>query len=141
MSDNRYERKLYPSSYLEDHLYPRGRDADTPDIMPDVLDSDGNPVSYFDNTRPNGGKRITNERTVVDIGDNPNTNTGDPLRTAFVKINNFIEASYWVNEGINKKMRLMEQNYEAVDSDLSMRIYENDSEIAMLQTYIDGGFF
>jgi len=109
--------------------------------MPDVLDSDGNPVSYFDDVRPAGGKRITSEVTVVDIGDNPNTNTGDPLRTAFVKINNFIEASYWVNEGINKKMRLMEQNYEAVDSDLSMRIFENDSEIATLQTYIDGGFF
>jgi hypothetical protein len=77
-------------------------------VAPDVKDENGNVVVY--------NQKITNERIVVDLGDSPNSNTGDPLRLAFVKINNFIEAAYQVNRAI-------------------------DSEIQSLSTEIDGGAF
>ena len=87
------------STKLEFHLYPKGRSSTEPDLMPSVLDSEGNSVLFT------SAKRKTTEATVVDLGDSPNSNNGDPLRTAFAKINNFIEASYWTNESINQKFR------------------------------------
>jgi len=73
---------------LDFHLQPSGN----PDgVLPSVKDSDGNVVLYT------GAKRITDETTVVDIGTSPNANDGDPIRTSFIKINNFIEASYHTN--------------------------------------------
>lgn len=87
------------STKFEDHLYPRGRSATEPDLIPSVKDSDGNSITY------SSSKRKTTEATVVNLGSSPNSNDGDPLRTSFGKINNFIEASYWVNESINKKFR------------------------------------
>ena len=44
---------------------------------------------------------IVNNNTRVNVGSSPNANDGDPLRTAFQKINNFIEAVYRVNRNIN----------------------------------------
>ena len=87
------------STKLDFHLYPKGRSALEPDLMPNVLDSDGNTVVFTSE------KRKTSEGTVVNLGTSPNSNNGDPLRTAFAKVNNFIEASYWTNEGINQKFR------------------------------------
>lgn len=88
-----YQRRSQMSRRLEDHLYPAGTIADST-ITPSVLDSEGNAVEY------NSAKRKTTEVTVVDLGDSPNSNNGDPLRVAFGKVNNFIEASYWANETI-----------------------------------------
>lgn len=79
--------------------------------VPSVTDENGVTVSSND--------RITNDKTVVNIGDSPNSNTGDPLRVAFVKINNFIEASYQVNK--------------AIDSELNLRV--------SVSNVIDGGAF
>ena len=101
------------STKLEDILYPKGKSAADPNVMPSVLDSDGTEVSYFN------AKRKTSESTVVDIGDSPNTNTGDALRTAFIKVNNFMEATYWWSEHLNHKL-----------SDL-------DSDISQIQTALD----
>jgi hypothetical protein len=42
-----------------------------------------------------------NTNTRVNIGTSPNSNDGDPLRTAFQKLNNFIEAVYRTNTNIN----------------------------------------
>tara|TARA_R110002153_G_scaffold29711_3_gene91102 strand:+ start:26444 stop:27181 length:738 start_codon:yes stop_codon:yes gene_type:complete len=42
-----------------------------------------------------------NNNTRVNIGSSPNANDGDPLRTAFQKLNNFIEAVYRVNVNVN----------------------------------------
>ena len=42
-----------------------------------------------------------NNNTRVDVGSSPNANDGDPLRTAFQKLNNFIEAVYRTNLNIN----------------------------------------
>lgn len=94
------------STDFRDILYPKGKSPTIPDVMPSVLDSDGLEVDYY------GAKRKTNEATVVDIGDSPNTNTGDALRTAFIKINNFMEANYWWNEHLNAKL-------DDLDSDIS----------------------
>ena len=69
---------------LDYHLYPQGRSASEPDLIPNVKDSDGNIIQYTSTDRR------TTESTVVDIGTAPNANDGDPLRTAFIKINNFI---------------------------------------------------
>ena len=68
------------SRRLEDHLYPKGTLADST-IAPSVLDSDGVAVTYT------SSKRKTSEVTVVDVGDSANSNTGDPLRSAFIKVN------------------------------------------------------
>jgi len=98
---------------LEEILYPKGKSATLPDILPSVLDSDSQEVEYF------GTNRKTSESTVVNIGDSPNSNTGDALRTAFIKMNNFMEAVYWWSDEINHKF-----------NDL-------DSDIQHLQTALD----
>lgn len=100
------------STKLEEHLYPRGRSVSEPNSLPNVLDSDGAIVTYYSD------KRKTTQSTVVDLGDSPNSNNGDPLRTAFAKINNFIEASYWVNEAINQQLTIINQRLNDIDSDL-----------------------
>lgn len=91
------------SSLLQDHLRPNGRSTTEPNMIPDVLDSDGNIVGYF------AADRVTTEATVVDIGDSPNSNDGDALRTAFLKLNNFMEASYRTNVELNRRIQLLEQ--------------------------------
>lgn len=87
---------------LDYHLYPQGRSASEPDLIPNVKDSDGNIIQYT------SSDRRTTESTVVDIGSSPNSNDGDPLRTAFVKINNFIEAEYITNEIIDQELNRLE---------------------------------
>ena len=87
---------------LDYHLYPKGRSASEPNLIPNVKDSDGNIIQYT------SGIRRTNESTVVDIGSSPNANDGDPLRTAFIKINNFIEAEYITNEILDQELNRLE---------------------------------
>lgn len=87
---------------LDYHLYPKGRSVSEPNLIPNVLDSDGGIIQYTSN------KRLTSESTVVDIGTSPNANDGDPLRTAFIKINNFIEADYITNEIIDQELNRLE---------------------------------
>lgn len=87
---------------LDYHLYPKGRSASEPTLIPNVKDSDGNIVQYT------SSDRRTSESTVVDIGTSPNANDGDPLRTAFIKINNFIEADYITNEIIDQELNRLE---------------------------------
>jgi len=94
------------STKLEDILYPRGASPTDSITMPSVRDSDGLAIDYYD------ARRKTSEATVVDIGDSPNTNTGDALRTAFIKINNFMEAMYWWSENLN-------QRFDDYDSDIA----------------------
>ena len=87
---------------LDYHLYPQGRSASEPDLIPNVKDSDGNIIQYT------SSNRITTESTVVDIGSAPNSNDGDPLRTAFIKVNNFIEAEYLTNEILDQELNRLE---------------------------------
>ena len=107
------------SRRLEDHLYPAGTKGD-PTLQPSVLDSDGATISYT------SSKRKTTEITVVDVGDSANSNTGDPLRNAFIKVNNFIEASYWTNETVAGDLDEFERR---LDSD--------ELTIQYLQTQMD----
>lgn len=101
------------STKLPDILYPKGVSAADPNTMPSVLDSDGIAIDYFD------AKRKTSEATAVDIGDSPNTNTGDALRTAFIKINNFMEANYWWSEHLNAKLDDLDSDISAVQTRLT----------------------
>lgn len=113
------------SRRLEDHLYPAGTAAD-PNITPSVLDSDGVAITYT------SAKRKTNESTVVDVGDASNSNTGDPLRNAFIKVNNFMEASYWANESIVKDIDVVVARIDsdsAVVSSLVTRMDSADSDL------------
>ncbi len=87
---------------LDFHLFPKGRSATEPDLIPNVKDSDGNIIQYT------SAARRTTESTVVDIGSAPNSNDGDPLRTSFIKINNFIEAEYITNEIIDQELNRLE---------------------------------
>lgn len=101
------------STKLDDILYPKGKSSSDPTTMPSVLDSDGIELDYFD------VRRKTSEATVVDIGDSPNTNTGDALRTAFIKINNFIEANYWWSENLNAKLNDLDSDIADVKARLT----------------------
>lgn len=89
-------------SDLPDILFPQGNKTSGPTVIPDVLDSDGNPV-FFTDTR-----RFVSQATSVDVGDSPNSNTGDPLRTAFVKIDNIVEALYRNDAGKAYRLAQME---------------------------------
>tara|TARA_R100000951_G_scaffold115791_1_gene125095 strand:- start:1292 stop:2059 length:768 start_codon:yes stop_codon:yes gene_type:complete len=116
---------------LDYHLYPQGRSASEPSLIPNVKDSDGNIVQYY------SGDRITSESTVVDIGSSPNANDGDPLRTAFIKINNFVEAEYITNEIIDQELNRLEFNgpflgiLDYVDLPLTMI---SDKNVAVVKT-------
>lgn len=91
---------------LPDILYPQGNNTTglpQPNVIPDVLDSDGNPV-FFTST-----KRFVSQVTGVDVGDSPNSNTGDPLRTAFVKLDNITEALYRNDAGKSYRLAQLEQ--------------------------------
>ena len=118
------------STKLEFHLYPRGRSATESELMPSVRDSDGNTVLFT------GANRKTTEATVVNLGTSPNANDGDPLRTAFAKVNNFIEASYWTNESINQKFR-------DIDSELmeGVAIYNDSDERYSVSLLGDSKFY
>lgn len=88
---------------LPDVLYPQGNATEGPLVIPDVLDSDGNEVFFTD------PRRFVSQVTGVDVGDSPNSNTGDPLRTAFVKIDNIVEALYRVDAAKNYRFEQLEE--------------------------------
>lgn len=116
---------------LDHHLFPKGRSASEPTLIPNVIDSDSGIVQYT------SANRITTESTVVDVGTSPNANDGDPLRTAFIKINNFIEAEYRTSELLDQELNRLEffgpflgvMNY----SDLPLSMI-SDQNIAVLKT-------
>ena len=110
------------STNLSDHLYPKGRSLSEPDLLPNVLDSDGATVTFA------SASRKTSESTVVDLGDAPNSNNGDPLRVAFAKINNFIEASYWANESIVEQFDRIEAKIDSI----LVTLADHDSDIQSL---------
>jgi hypothetical protein len=97
---------------LEEILFPKGKSSALPNVMPSVLDSDGLEVGYFSDVRK------TTEATVVDIGDAPNSNTGDALRTAFIKMNNFMEAVYWWSDEINHKFNDLDSDVQHLQTAL-----------------------
>lgn len=114
--------------FLSFHLNPTGNVLD-PNLLPDVHDSDGQVIGYLDSDR------ITNTVSAVDVGDSPNSNSGDPLRLAFIKLNNFMEASYWTNERIAKDLFSLDQGIyrlDQADSEIHRRIDQTDSDIRLL---------
>lgn len=79
------------STDLKDFLRPDGT------LIPSVKDKNGVTVT--------SANVVANTTVTVNIGTAPNANDGDPLRIAFAKMNNFVEASYRVNEIIDSDIQ------------------------------------
>ena len=63
----------------------------------------------------NDTNRIVKNNVRINIGSSPNSNTGDPLRTAFIKIGNFMEAVYRADS--DKDLRIKRFETPVGDSD------------------------
>ncbi|MCG7944881.1 MAG: hypothetical protein N0C84_00895 [Candidatus Thiodiazotropha taylori] len=85
---------------LREYLQP-----DKGDSVPLVYDHGGTPVSKVN------GNLLTDTYTAVDLGDTPNSNNGDPLRLAFAKINNFVEAVYHYTDDLHDSVQTIDQSY------------------------------
>jgi len=74
------------------------------------------PVNIDSGTLPfNDASRIVKNNVRINIGSSPNSNTGDPLRTAFIKIGNFMEAVYRADS--DKDLRVKRFETPVGDSD------------------------
>ena len=63
----------------------------------------------------NDANRIVKNNVRINIGSSPNSNTGDPLRTAFIKVGNFMEAVYRADS--DKDLRIKRFETPVGDSD------------------------
>ena len=63
----------------------------------------------------NDSNRIVKNNVRINIGSSPNSNTGDPLRTAFIKVGNFMEAVYRADS--DKDLRIKRFETPVGDSD------------------------
>lgn len=93
--------------YLAKHLNPKGNLLDE-NVLPNVIDDAGN-ILYYTSVN-----RKTTDSTLINLGSGPNTNNGDPLRIAFAKINNFMEASYWAYENISDDVESVEDKLDRI---------------------------
>jgi len=57
----------------------------------------------------NSAARRVKNNVRINIGNSPNSNTGDPLRTAFIKIGNFMEAVYATDSDKNRRLLRLEK--------------------------------
>ena len=69
-----------------------------------LRDEDGNVIA----TNSTARDAIAGEIVPVDIGTRPNANDGDPLRTSFTKLNNFVLASYQNDSDIQSRVGSLE---------------------------------
>ena len=120
---------------LKAHMWHSGN-LSNPDTLPDVYDNEGQIVTK--------DTRLLSNSSAVDIGDSPNSNTGDPLRLAFIKVNNFMEASFWTNEAIDsditeayKKLDSEERARKDTDSDLKSAIDSDINDLRLFKIQID----
>ena len=56
----------------------------------------------------NDSNRIVKNNVRINIGSSPNSNTGDPLRTAFIKVGNFMEAVYRADSDKDLRIKIFE---------------------------------
>ena len=63
----------------------------------------------------NDANRIVKNNVRINIGSSPNSNTGDPLRTAFIKVGNFMEAVFRADS--DKDLRIKRFETPVGDSD------------------------
>lgn len=90
---------------LKDFLKPNyGDGAGEVGVAP-VSDSEGNTVAY------GSSARLVKENVRPNVGSGANTNTGDPLRTAFIKIGNFMEAVYLADADKAERITGLEKDY------------------------------
>lgn len=98
---------------------------------PGVFDSDLNRVITND-------EFTVNENTRVNIGSSPNSNDGEPLRTAFIKINDFIEASYRVNDEVAGQVDAITAagNFLGAKAYSELTLDSNNNDTAVLKSRI-----
>ena len=90
---------------LKDILKPNyGVDVGESGTTPVVKDS-GSTLSFFDSNRRVG------DNTRINIGSSPNSNTGDPIRTAFIKVGNFMEAVYMSDSDKDRRLVRFEKPF------------------------------
>jgi hypothetical protein len=88
---------------LSDILKPNyGDDVGEVGIAP-VKNDAGSEVSF------NATSRKVKNNVRINIGNSPNSNTGDPLRTAFIKIGNFMEAVYATDSDKDRRLARLER--------------------------------
>jgi hypothetical protein len=88
---------------LSDILKPNyGDGVDEVGTAP-VLNDGGTEVSF------NAADRRVKNNVRINIGNSPNSNTGDPLRTAFIKVGNFMEAVYATDSDKNRRLQRLER--------------------------------
>lgn len=109
---------------LKAHLWPTGNLSD-PNSLPDIYDNNGLVVTK--------DTRLLSNSSAVDVGDSPNSNTGDPLRLAFIKVNNFMEASFWTNTAIDSDITEVKTDINNVLVTLDSKL---DSEYARVNSVI-----
>lgn len=110
---------------LKAHMWHSGN-LSNPDTLPDVYDNEGQIVTK--------DTRLLSNSSAVDVGDSPNSNTGDPLRLAFIKVNNFMEASFWTNTAIDSDITEVKTDINNVLVTLDSKL---DSEYARVNSVIN----
>lgn len=109
---------------LKAHMWPDGN-LSNPSSLPDIYDNSGQIVT--------NDTRILSNSSAIDIGDSPNSNTGDPLRLAFIKVNNFMEAMYWTNSAIDSDITEIKTDVNNFTLGLDSKL---DSEYARVNAVI-----
>lgn len=106
---------------LKDILKPNyGVDVGESGTTPVIKDS-GSTLSFFDANRRVG------DNTRINIGSSPNSNTGDPIRTAFIKVGNFMEAAYMADSDKDRRLVRFEKPFG--DSDFRLLGLRNPNQI------------
>lgn len=128
---------------LKDILKPNYGDTAGEIGVAPVIGNDGGDLDFGSN------KRLVKNNVRINIGSSPNSNTGDPLRTAFIKVGNFMEAAYIADSDKDRRLLRLEKNAKDSDFRFLGPIVKNnidnsaslDSDIAAEVGYIDSDTF
>jgi len=106
---------------LKDILKPNFGDGVGVSGTAPVKKDNGSTLDFFDSNR-----RLK-DNTRINIGTSANSNTGDPIRTAFIKVGNFMEASYMADSDKDRRLLRMEKPFG--DSDFRLLGVKTPNEI------------
>lgn len=106
---------------LKDILKPNYGDGVGESGTAPVTKDNGSTLDFFDSNR-----RLK-DNTRINIGTSANSNTGDPIRTAFIKVGNFMEASYMADSDKDRRLLRMEKPFG--DSDFRLLGIQSPDQI------------
>ena len=106
---------------LKDILKPNYGDGVGESGTAPVTKDNGSTLDFFDSNR-----RLK-DNTRINIGTSANSNTGDPIRTAFIKVGNFMEASYMADSDKDRRLLRMEKPFG--DSDFRLLGVQSPDQI------------